>query len=178
MHKCADTSYCEIQFSLFDNFATFIHLGCTLPTRVCVDCDWKLSDMDHNLGWGSMNLLALALIEPIKGSKMIPGSFPSKCFKNEENHPSITLKGKWSSKGEHQRIWKCQSLLPWSVGHMAQEPQLACQAECLYNIIARSQEIIIPYNTRFSILAWEKKRSVKYDFHITISLEIFIAVCA
>lgn len=61
---------------------------------------------------------------------------------------------------------------------MAQEPQLACQAEWLYNIIARSQEIIIPYNTRFSILAWEKKRSVKYDFHITISLEIFIAVYA
>lgn len=61
MHKCADTSYCEIQFSLFDNFATFIHLGCTLPTRVCLDCDWKLSDMDQNLGWESMSLLALAL---------------------------------------------------------------------------------------------------------------------
>lgn len=33
MHKCADTFYYEIQFSLFDNFATFIHLGCSLPSQ-------------------------------------------------------------------------------------------------------------------------------------------------
>lgn len=61
---------------------------------------------------------------------------------------------------------------------MAQEPQLVCQAEWLSNIVARSQEIIMPYNTRFSILAWEKKRSVKiWLSHYNFTWNIYCCLC-
>lgn len=33
MPKCADSSHYETQFSLFDNFATLIHLGCSSPRQ-------------------------------------------------------------------------------------------------------------------------------------------------
>lgn len=34
MPQCADSSHYETQFSLFDNFATLIHLGCSSPSQV------------------------------------------------------------------------------------------------------------------------------------------------
>lgn len=33
MPKCADSSHYETQFSLFDNFATSIHLGSSSPSQ-------------------------------------------------------------------------------------------------------------------------------------------------
>lgn len=93
MPKCADTSHYETQFSLFDNFATLIHLGCSSPNQGLLQT-WfeKLLLWISAGGKVFMNLLALTLTAA--HARMTPCSFPPKCFENQEIHPNITLKGK------------------------------------------------------------------------------------
>jgi len=62
MPKCADTSQYEIQFSLFDNFATFLHLGCSSSNQGLLQTGFeKLLQWIRARGKVFMNLLALTL---------------------------------------------------------------------------------------------------------------------
>lgn len=93
MPKCADTSHYETQFSLFDNFATLIHLGCRSPNQGLLQTGFeKLLLWIRAMSKVFMNLLDLTLTAA--RARMTPRSFPPKCFKNQETHPNITLKGK------------------------------------------------------------------------------------
>lgn len=92
MPKCDDTSHYETQFSLFDNFATSIHLGCGSPSQGLLQTGFeKLLLWTGSKGKVFMSLLALTLTAAY--ARMTPHSCPPKCFKNREAHPHITLKG-------------------------------------------------------------------------------------